>query len=150
MRQLSSAAKMAMIKSGKIPNKFHDLTIGYVERKSTMIRAIWFKIGIALLVVNCVAVVIIVVCIAAGGAYVIWHDNFAGMSKAVPASAFQRQSQPDAHTIAWYVAHPDILKQYERRCADDAATMSPAPCQDVYSAEAQLSAGRMQKAVSSK
>ena len=54
-----------------------------------------------------------------------------------------------AHTADWYVAHPDVLHQDEKRCAGDAATMSPAACQNVTSADARLNVIEMQKAAAS-
>lgn len=39
------------------------------------------------------------------------------------------------HTTAWYVAHPDIAKQDEARCGNDAASISEAACQNDASAE---------------
>jgi hypothetical protein len=50
------------------------------------------------------------------------------------------------HTASWYVAHPDIAKQDEGRCGDNAATISQAACQNVESAEEQLLAVRMRNA----
>ena len=45
---------------------------------------------------------------------------------------------PEVHSAAWYLRHPDILKQDERRCAGNAGMMTPAACQNVASADAQL------------
>lgn len=45
---------------------------------------------------------------------------------------------PEVHSAAWYVRHPDVLKQDERRCAGNAEMMTPAACQNVASADAQL------------
>lgn len=58
------------------------------------------------------------------------------------------QSVPVAsvHTANWYVAHPGIAKRDEVRCGSNAATISPAACQNVKSAEEQLLADKMQKA----
>jgi hypothetical protein len=50
------------------------------------------------------------------------------------------------HTASWYVAHPDIARQDEARCGDNAATMSQAACQNVESAEEQLLAVQMRNA----
>jgi hypothetical protein len=50
------------------------------------------------------------------------------------------------HTAAWYVAHPDNAKQDEDRCGGDAASISPAACQNVASAEQQLFANEMKNA----
>lgn len=45
---------------------------------------------------------------------------------------------PQIHSAAWYVQHPEILKQDEQRCAGDAATLPQAACQNAASADAQL------------
>ena len=45
---------------------------------------------------------------------------------------------PEVHSAAWYLRHPDILKQDEQRCAGNAGMMTPAACQNVASADAQL------------
>ena len=45
---------------------------------------------------------------------------------------------PEAHSAAWYVRHPDVLRQDERRCAGNAEMMTPAACQNVASADTQL------------
>ena len=50
------------------------------------------------------------------------------------------------HTATWYVAHPDILRLDEKKCAGDAAEMPPTVCQNVAAADAQLSVLQMQKA----
>lgn len=50
------------------------------------------------------------------------------------------------HTANWYVAHPEVLKEDEKRCAGDAATLTMAACQNVASADARLSVIEMQKA----
>ncbi len=51
------------------------------------------------------------------------------------------------HTAGWYVAHPDIAKQDDARCGDDAATISPAACQNVELAEEKMLADEMRNAV---
>lgn len=50
------------------------------------------------------------------------------------------------HTAAWYVAHPDILQQDEKRCSGDSATISRSSCQNAASADEQLTEIQMQKA----
>jgi hypothetical protein len=65
-----------------------------------MVSKIWFKIGAILTVVTCVAVLVIICCIATGAVYVMWH----GRSSAV--------SGP--HTITWYLSHPEALKNFEK------------------------------------
>jgi hypothetical protein len=47
------------------------------------------------------------------------------------------------HTADWYVAHPTVAKEDEERCGDDAASISPAACQNVESAEQELLATEM-------
>jgi hypothetical protein len=53
---------------------------------------------------------------------------------------------PEVHSAAWYVRHPDVLKQDERRCAGNAEMMTPAGCQNVTSADAQLASADYSKA----
>lgn len=55
-------------------------------------------------------------------------------------------SAPVVHTADWYVAHPDVLKEDEKKCAGDASVMPQAACQNVSSADARLTALEMQKA----
>lgn len=50
------------------------------------------------------------------------------------------------HTADWYVAHPQVLKEDEKRCAGNAASLSMAACQNVASADARLGVIEMQKA----
>jgi len=53
---------------------------------------------------------------------------------------------PVVHTADWYVAHPEVLKEDEKKCAGDASEISAAACQNASSADARLSAIEMQKA----
>ena len=53
---------------------------------------------------------------------------------------------PIAHSAAWYVAHPDVLREDEKRCAGDAATILCAACQNIASADAQLNVIKMRNA----
>ena len=86
-----------------------------------------FAIGALIVIVGC------------GGLYLVvfpgHNDNSSidRQSVVVPALA-----PSQIHSAAWYVKHPNILKQDEQRCAGDAATMTPAACQNVASADAQL------------
>jgi hypothetical protein len=59
------------------------------------------------------------------------------LSKSGRYSPVAAQSiEPDTvHTTAWYMAHPDIAKQDEARCGNDAASISEAACQNEASAE---------------
>ena len=86
-----------------------------------------FAIGALIVIVGC------------GGLYLVvfpgHNDNSSidRQSVVVPALA-----PSQIHSAAWYVKHPNILKQDEQRCAGDAATMTPAACQNVASADTQL------------
>ena len=53
---------------------------------------------------------------------------------------------PEVHSAAWYVRHPDVLKQDERRCAGNAEMMTPAACQNVAAADVQLAGADYAKA----
>lgn len=107
-----------------------------------MIRTIWFNTAKTFTVAHYLTVVAVVCCIGAGAVYVMRNGNLSDVLRSPsPASAFQLQSEPDAHTVTWYLNHPYILKQFEKRCAANNTTMSLAPCQNVYSAETQLDAG---------
>ena len=53
---------------------------------------------------------------------------------------------PVVHTADWYVAHPDVLKVDEHKCAGDASSMTPAACQNTASADARLSVLQFQHA----
>lgn len=81
----------------------------------------------------------LIVIVGCGGLYlVVFHSrnnnsSIDRQSVVVPALA-----PSQIHSAAWYVKHPNILKQDEQRCAGDAATMTPAACQNVASADAQL------------
>lgn len=55
-------------------------------------------------------------------------------------------SPPVIHSAEWYVAHPDVLKVDEQRCAGNAATIPQAACQNVASADAQLAGADYAKA----
>ena len=99
-----------------------------------MLNALAIKIGIACVVVTA----------CSGSALLIYDDKGASVG---PASAGLAIIQPEAvHSTAWYVGHPDVLKQDEGRCAGDAATISPSACQNVDSADNQLGVIEMQKA----
>jgi hypothetical protein len=86
-----------------------------------------------------IAIGSLIVIAGCGGLYLVVVQGHSG------SSIIDRQSvevpallPPRIHSAAWYVKHPDILKQDERRCAGDAGTMTPAACQNVASADAQL------------
>jgi outer membrane biogenesis lipoprotein LolB len=46
-----------------------------------------------------------------------------------------KNAASQVHDAAWYAEHPDDLRRDEKKCAGDAATMSRAACQNIYSAE---------------
>lgn len=48
------------------------------------------------------------------------------------------------HTADWYVAHPAVLKADSARCGGNAASLSPAACQNVAAAEEQLAPSQLQ------
>lgn len=58
------------------------------------------------------------------------------------------------HTSDWYLAHRDILAADEKRCAGDAASISPAACQNVATAAKEVDSDNvmnaLQQAASSK
>jgi hypothetical protein len=63
-----------------------------------------------------------------------------------PAALGTAPPPPIAHSAAWYVAHPDVLRKDEQRCAGDAATILRAACQNIASADAQLNVIEMRNA----
>ncbi len=74
----------------------------------------------------------VIIGVGSGAVIVIAGSDRDSLAPAAP-------SAPDAvHTTAWYVAHPDIAKQDEARCGNNAATISEAACQNDASAENQL------------
>jgi len=75
--------------------------------------------------------------------------HMSGSASYRPTGVPQPASIAVVHTADWYVAHPDIAKQDDARCGDNAATISLAACQNVESAEEQLLADEMRNAVSS-
>ncbi len=89
------------------------------------------------------------VIILAGGGGIILFSNLSPSHKAgspVEAVVNPESPPPIVHSGAWYVAHPDVLKTDEQRCAGDAATMTQAACQNVASADAQLAGADYAKA----
>jgi len=67
-------------------------------------------------------------------------------STSEPVVIIQPTPPSTIHSAEWYVAHPDVLKVDERRCAGDASTMTPAACQNVASADTQLAGADYAKA----
>jgi hypothetical protein len=90
-------------------------------------------------------IAIAAVLILIGGGLAVYILNWPG-NVAKPPALEAPPSRPIVHSAAWYVAHPDILHEDERRCAGDAATISRAACQNVASADAQLNVIEMQNA----
>jgi hypothetical protein len=86
----------------------------------------------------------VVLMLIAGGLVVYIRKRHADVAH--PAALEAAPPAPVAHSAAWYVAHPDVLREDEKRCAGDAATMSPAACQNTASADAQLNVIEMQNA----
>ncbi len=79
-------------------------------------------------------IIIAFVAIALGaGAVIILSQS--SHDEAVPAVPISPET---VHTKAWYVAHPDIAKEDEARCGNNAASISEAACQNDASAENQL------------
>jgi hypothetical protein len=72
------------------------------------------------------------------------HSHQTGMSEQV--IIIQPPPPPAIHSAAWYVAHPEVLKVDEQRCAGDASAMTPAACQNVASADTQLAVADYAKA----
>ena len=60
------------------------------------------------------------------------------------ASAGGNENAP--HTVAWYEAHPDVLRKDDKLCAGQNPSLGRAACQSVYSAESSLAAVEMQNA----
>jgi hypothetical protein len=63
-----------------------------------------------------------------------------------PASINKIASGKPARATARHVAHPDMLRADEKRCAGDAASISPAACENADHAAARLFVKEMQKA----
>ena len=53
---------------------------------------------------------------------------------------------PVVHTADWYVAHPDVLKEDDARCAGDAASIPQAACQNAATADQRLLASQLGQA----
>jgi hypothetical protein len=96
---------------------------------------------------NRIAIGATIVVAGCGAVFFVAHQSPHPISSALAPPAFEATDVPPiAHTVAWYMAHPDILKRDEQRCAGDAATISQAACQNVASADAQVAAGDFAKA----
>ena len=93
-------------------------------------------------------VAIAAVLILIGGGLAIYIRSLPG-SVARPTALEAAPSRPVVHSAAWYVAHPDVLHEDERRCSGDAATISRAACQNAASADAQLNVIEMRNAAAS-
>jgi hypothetical protein len=74
-----------------------------------------------------------------GALYLVVDRSQSDGSIASPSTEMSPVSlSPEVHSAAWYVGHPNVLKRDERRCAGNAEMMTPAACQNVASADAQL------------
>jgi len=90
----------------------------------------------------------IFVALFCGGAgfFVLHHASSPSAVSTSPTYVLSLIKPADVHTANWYVTHPNVLKQDERRCAGDAATISRASCQNADSADEQLTQIEMQNA----
>jgi hypothetical protein len=94
------------------------------------------------LTIKVVAGVVLIIAGAGSVVFVSHHGRGSGepqVFESVPPA-------PVIHTAAWYVAHPDVLKQDEARCAGDAATIPQAACQNADSADSTISEMQMENA----
>jgi hypothetical protein len=91
------------------------------------------------------AICILVAALGASGVVVAVKIYGPAGTSTSPAGAARPMTISD-HTAAWYVAHPDVLQQDEKRCSGDAATISRSSCQNADSADEQLTEIQMQKA----
>ena len=100
-----------------------------------MIGSVWAKAGVCILVAA----------LGASGIVAVVHIYGPAATSTFPASAALPITISD-HTAAWYVLHPDVLQQDEKRCSGDAATISRNSCQNADSADEQITEIQMQKA----
>jgi hypothetical protein len=76
-----------------------------------------------------------------GGGAVILIANVGTSHQGTPTTQIELMPPPpEVHTANWYVAHPNVLKADEQRCAGDAARIPQVACQNAAAADAQLSA----------
>jgi hypothetical protein len=102
-----------------------------------MINLIYTKLGVGLLVIA----------LGSGAVFVISHNQAPSASTSTsPAGQTPITESVNVHTASWYVAHRDVLKQDEMRCAGDAGRISQAECQNAASADEQLTQIDMQNA----
>jgi len=100
-----------------------------------MIGSVWAKTGVCILVAA----------LGASGVVAVVHIYGSAATSTSPASTALPITILD-HTAAWYVAHPEVLQQDEKRCSGDAATISRSSCQNADSADEQITEIQMQKA----
>ena len=100
-----------------------------------MIGGIWAKAGVCVLVAA----------LGVSGVLAVVQTYGPSRNSISPGSAALPLTIQD-HTAAWYVAHPDVLQQDEKRCSGNAATISRASCQNADSADEQLTEIDMQRA----
>lgn len=93
-----------------------------------------------------IVVGVVLISIGSGTAIYLGHQ---GNNIGQPATLEIASQSSGVHTADWYVAHPDILHQDEKRCAGNAAVISPAACQNVASADVRLDVIEMQNAAAS-
>ncbi|MBU6418765.1 MAG: hypothetical protein KGQ79_03460 [Proteobacteria bacterium] len=94
-----------------------------------------------------ITVGVLAIAIGGGAVILISYNNRSPRSvSAPPAIAADSIPMEPVHTAAWYVTHPDVLRQDEKRCAGDAASISPAACENAQSADLQLSINDMKNA----
>jgi hypothetical protein len=92
------------------------------------------------------AKVLVAVLLAASGGGAVVFFRYRASNTPKPAALVAIPQSSEVHTADWYVAHADVLHQDGQRCAGDAATISPAACQNVASAESRLYVIEMRKA----
>ncbi|MCU4162115.1 hypothetical protein AiwAL_18845 [Acidiphilium sp. AL] len=90
-----------------------------------------------------------VVIIAAGGVTIGIDYDMRLSGNAISGQAGISAPAAAVHTASWYVAHPAIAKRDETNCGDNAASISPAACQNIESAEEQLLADELHQAAMS-
>lgn len=89
---------------------------------------------------------IFIAVLGGGASVVVLNHNPSSVSAISSTDALTAIAPTAVHTAKWYVAHPTVLKQDEMRCAGNAATISQASCQNISSADEQLTQIEMQKA----
>lgn len=92
-----------------------------------------------------VAPVVVIALIGAGAtAYVVRLSSPKARYSLPPPLLITPPAAAPVHTADWYVAHPDVLKADSSKCGGNAASLSPAACQNVAAAEEQLAPSQLQ------